>query len=467
MLNQDGLTKFRMKIRLLEDKVYDIKFDKKIEDEEEDDTDDDKNLSDEEYHKKDYDHLFKLLDDKSEEEIHYFIREFNLDSEEPLLEAIKSMPNFQEFLKIILLSDNEHAQFFSLRFIMLITYCDDIDFSSFADQSVLQYLMEKLNDDSFCYRLISLVVITNIIIQYNEVYEFFSQNDLAKLLIPVTEFRNDEQKSEFKDTNDREKKIFESVAYISKVITKQNLFKPEEAPIFWDTAIFIYTKGGETQACADAVAVFGYLAKNGYAGQFDDEMMENFKAMPCDPVPILESFQFFLKNAPNVEEFFADLVQRGIMDDIIDAINVYHCTEQNSEIVYMILGELKFVSEDEEFWTLTYKRLKGPFRIYTRRSIVYYLTCITYSTSTDLMTDFQNHDIFIDIDDLMSSRDKSIVECCLNFIEVLLNCYAKGFQKKPSTFPNAYTIQNSLNEIITIFDDQIDEQIERILELFK
>lgn len=462
----DDLARFRMQLRLRKNVIsHDVmNYENEALMNSENDEEDDRIISEEEYNKDLYDHLFNLLGG-NDEEIPYFVRFFHLDSQELLLEAMKSMSNFQDFLKAALLSDHDWASFFSLTLIMLITYCDDIDFSSFADPQILEVLLLKTNDDHFYHRYISLKIITNLVIQYNEVYEFFSQNGFAEKLISATVFKNDEAKSEFKDEDNREANIFETVSYVARVITKENLISSEEAPILWNTAQFIINNG-ETKSVVNAIATLGYLAQNGYLEDFDEDTMDYFKIIPSDSNDALESFRFFLSCVPNVEEFFANLIERGIMDDIMYSIQY---KEINSETVYMILGDLKFMCEDADFWSLTFERLKGPFRIYSRKAIVYYLTRITYSNSTDLIKEMQNHDILTDIDDLLSTQDESVIDYCLKFIEVLLNCYSKGFQTKASSFPNAITIQNDLNEILANYDEQTEEQtaqIGRILELF-
>lgn len=481
----DAFKKFRMEIRLISEKTDE--FDNIIqytenefgEEEEEEDDNDANNDDEDQSNQKFYNRLSKLFEENREKEIIYFTNFFYLSSPDPLLEAITSIPNFLEFLKVSLLSENKFARFNTLIVIMLITYLD-IDYSTLADPQVLEYLLRKLDDDFYYYRFYSLKVINNMIIQYNDVYQFFSENNFAEQLKRVANFRKKAFDSFYKQAHHREAKILGEIAYTIYVITKEKLISLEEAPIIWDTAIFVFNKGAEMSAVSNIIGSLGLITRLGYLGPFPDDLMNYFTEIAFDGVDNIKSFRFLLQCLPDPYEFFEELIGRGILDYMVETINDMDITEdsynQSSidkqrsiqgrvEFIYLILSDLKFASEDPYFINLTFEKVKGPYHLYTRDAIIIYLTNIINPESTNLIQEIANQEILSAIDDLLAVGEEQIVISCLNFVEVLLNCYSEGFQKEPSTFPKIDIIESDILELLTVYSDQTDDQIDRIVAM--
>ncbi|KAK8871185.1 hypothetical protein M9Y10_009098 [Tritrichomonas musculus] len=403
------------------------------------------------------------------DEIARFMRYFQINSPEKLLTAITSEQNFHAFLKEAILSDNDFSQFNGLYVISLITNTDE-DFSFLIDPQILTFLLQKINDDYYGYRLIALTIINNLLIQYRNTYDFFSQMNLANQLKFIADFRSESNNEEYMEAFKRKEMILDEISYTIYIITKEDkntntkLFKIEEAPILWDTLLFLFDQYDDTTLRRRIIGSMANIISAGFIGQISESMMDFFSWVVIDSMDLLTAFSYFVTCLPKIDDFFTELIRRGILDNMAEVIE--RDSDQNPEEIYRMLGEIRFATDNQDFMALTLKKLKGPAKYYTRVEIVYYLSRIIYPTSTALIQLLMNHDVFLDITEIMSSEEAEVVHFCLDFIYNVLDCYTKAFQKKASTFPSANIIETDLSEMVSKIDDEADEKIRIILEKF-
>ncbi|OHT04897.1 hypothetical protein TRFO_27510 [Tritrichomonas foetus] len=405
---------------------------------------------------------FSFLVNGDVNQVPYFTNFLFAQSEQQIIEAFKSLPNLILFLKNCFLagSENDTLLFHSMMLILIIQSLD-VDLSPFCDPAVFALIFRNLQYYNVMIRIYSLTMITNLIIDYPQIYESLSEAHFLDILMNLLVFEDRDGKSEKSELPYRAKEsLFFELANAIATIAKLKIFKPEDCPKLWDISVMFINDGDFSDSIEKSIGVLGILASAGFVQQFPQNIMEYFASCVLDGISILKSFIFFLKNMGI--EFFKELLQYDLLENIILVIS--NDVKENGQVIYQFLGEIQFHTYDENFIFSTLDLLdKGRFQ--TRVNIIYYLSRILTSTSTKLIQNLIEYDILFCIEELLSVDDSEVSVVCLTFLEIFFNTFKSASSQKITEIPNADVILSQITDIISTISDEVDEQINRILAL--